>query len=357
MNKANILPLHQVGMHDIDLVGEKNAFLGELLQHKTGINIPPGFVITVNAYNSFIGYNGLHAVISSIINEIDFADTGSFQKAGQKIRCLISNAKFPPELAQEIIETYYELSECFGQDTIDVAVRSSALTDGLPARLHETYLNVRTPAALLDAIRNCFASHFTGRAMLYRLNTGIDHTTTGIAVGVQKMVRSDLGAAGMAFSLNTGPGFKETIIINASYGLGELLVHGGLLPDTYIVQRAALSAPSLSVIEKRMGVKDKVMVYGDDVANERVKVITTENELQSRFCLEDAAVLQLAEPIIETGEYYSSLLEKWTPVDIEWAIDGLSNEIFIVQAKPAAIPSGRSNIECRISNVELEYRN
>jgi pyruvate,water dikinase len=152
----------------------------------------------------------------------------------------------------------------------------------------------------------------------------------------------------MAFSVNTGPVFKETIIINGSYGLGELVVHGGILPDTFIVQRAALQTASLSVIEKRMGVKDKVMIHGDDTS-ERVKVIATEKELQDRFCLEDTTVLQLADPIIKIGEYYSSLLEKWTPVDIEWAIDGLSKEIFIVQAKPGII----SNKEFRMSNVEV----
>jgi pyruvate, water dikinase len=356
MNRANILLLHQVGMHDLDLVGEKNALLGEMLQHvtKTGINIPPGFVITVNAYRSFISYNGLDAVIGSIITEIDFADPGSFQKAGQKIRSLISHASFPPELAQEIIDTYFELSESCGHDATDVAVRASIVTEELPdaavARLHETCLNVRTPAALIDAIRHCFASLFTGRAMLYRLNHGIDHVNAGIAVGVQKMVRSDLGTSGMAFSLSTENGFKDAIVINASYGLGQLIVQGDVLPDSYVIHKPALKTAFSLINEKRMGVKDKIMVYGDE-ANERVKVIAAERELQSRFCLEDAAVLQLAEWIIKIEAYYSSLFGKYTPMDIEWAMDGLSKELFIVQARPGTIHAGMSNIEYPISNA------
>ena len=358
MNKANVLLLHQVGIHDLTLVGEKNALLGEMLQQvtKTGINIPPGFVITVNAYNSFISYNGLQAVIGSIISEIDLAVPGSFKRAGQKISGLIGNAGFPPELAHEIIETYYELSESCGQDATDVAVRSSVITEGWPgatvARLHETFLNVRTPAALLDAVRNCFASLFTGRAMLYRLNFGIDHLNAGIAVGVQKMVRSDVGAAGMAFSQQAEADCKEAIVINGSYGLGQLIVDGDILPDTYLVQRAALKAASLSIIEKRMGVKDKVMICADD-ASEKVKVVSTAKQLQSRFCLEDAAVLQLAACVIKLEEYYSSIMKEWTPVDVEWAMDGVSNKLFIVQARPR---TRISNAEYRMLNVEVGYR-
>ncbi|OQP59490.1 hypothetical protein A3860_37260 [Niastella vici] len=256
MNKSNVLLLNQVGIQDTDLVGEKNALLGEILQQitKTGIKIPPGFVITVNAYNSFISYNALGSVISSILSEIDLANSGSFQRAAQKIRGLISNASFLPELSQEIIETYFELSEAFGQDATDVAVRSSAVAEGLTyasfARQHEAYLNVVGPAALLDAIRNCFASLFTGRAMLYRQNAGIDHLKAGLSVCVQKMVRSDLGASGVAFSLNTESGYKEALVINGSYGLGELIVHGGVLPDAYIISKSALKAGSPLPIEK-----------------------------------------------------------------------------------------------------------
>lgn len=340
MNKSNVLLLNQVGMHDIDLVGEKNASLGELLQQvtKTGINIPPGFVITVNTYNSFISYNGLEPVISSIISEIDFANAGSFQRAGQKIRNLISHSNFPPELSNEIIETYYELSEAYGHDVTDVAVRSSAVVEGLTdaafTRQYETYLNVVGPAALLDAIRNCFASLFTGRAMLYRHNAGIDHLKAGLSVCVQKMVRSDLGVSGVAFSLN------DALVINASYGLGELVVQGGVLADSYIIHKPAFKIGLPPGIEKRMGVKDKIMVYSEN-ANERVKVIPIEKELHARFCLEDAVVLQLAGLVIKIEAYYSNVKEIGEPIYVEWAFDGLSKEMFVVQAGPETIHSGK----------------
>lgn len=335
MNKSNVLLLNQVGIHDTGLVGEKNALLGEMLQHVAhkGINIPPGFVITVNAYNSFISYNGLGNVIASVINEIDFANPGSFQRSAHKIRSLISNARFPPELSQEIIETYYEFSESYGHDVTDVAVRSSAVAKGLNeasfTRQHQTFLNVRGPVALLDAIRNCFASLFTGRAILYRNNIGFDHLNAALSVCVQKMVRSDLGASGMAF---TETRHKDAIVINASYGLGELIVHGDVLPDAYIVYRPTGNTGSL--IEKRLGVKDQIMVYGDDTS-ERVKIIAVEKELQTRFCLEDDVVRQLADRVIKIEEYYSNILEEYTLVDIEWAIDGISKELFIVQTKPS----------------------
>lgn len=348
MNKSNVLPLNRVGIHDIDLVGEKNAFLGEMLQHVTncGINIPPGFVITVNAYNSFISYNALDPVIASILSGIDFTNPGSFQRAAQKIRSLISNASFPPELTQEIIETYYELSESCGQDATDVAVRASAVTEYLPdasyARQHETYLNVRTPATLIDAIRNCFASLYTGRAMLYRHYFGFEHMNAGIAVCVQKMVRSDLGASGVAFSMSTETGFKDAIVINGSYGLGELVVQGSILPDAYIIHKSTVKDGSPSLLEKRMGVKDKIMVYGDN-AGERVKVIPIEKELQSRFCLEDATALQLAGWVMRLEEHYSCISEKFTPLDVEWAIDGISRELFIVQARTGTIHSGKNS--------------
>jgi pyruvate, water dikinase len=355
MNKSNVLLLHQVGIHDIELVGGKNASLGEMLQHltKLGINIPAGFVITVNAYNQFISHNALDTVIKSIISEIDVANLESLRRGGLKIRNLISNSRFPTELSQEIIEAYYELSESYGQDVTDVAVRSSATAEDLPdasfAGQQETYLNVRGPAALIDAVRNCFASLFTDRAISYRKNFNYDQFAVKLSVCVQKMVRSDLGASGVAFSLDTESGFKDVVVINGSYGLGELVVQGAISPDEYIVHKPTLKAGFPSLIEKRMGVKDKMMVYGDD-ANERVKVIPTEKAFQSRFCLTDSTALQLAGWVIKIEEYYSSIKEKWTPMDVEWAIDGLTKELFIVQARPETIHSRKDN------NKIIEYR-
>lgn len=355
MNKPNTLLLDQVGINDIDLVGGKNASLGEMLQNLTrmGIRIPGGFVITVSAYNLFIAHNSLEQQIKDLIQQIDFSSVESLRRVGLQIRNLISNSRFPSDLSQEIIEAYYTLSNIYGQSTTDVAVRSSATAEDLPdasfAGQQETYLNVRGPAALIDAVRNCFASLFTDRAISYRENFQFDHFAVGLSVCIQKMVRSDLGVSGVAFSLDTESGFKDVVLINGSYGLGEMIVQGSISPDEYIIHKPTLKAGFNALIEKRMGVKDKMMVYGDN-ADERVKVIPTEKGFQSRFCLSDATALKLADWVVKIEEYYSELKGNWTPMDVEWAVDGLSKELFIVQARPETIHSRKDR------NKIVEYK-
>lgn len=355
MNKPNTLLLDQVGINDIDLVGGKNASLGEMLQNltKMGIRIPGGFVITVSAYNLFIAHNSLEQQIKDLIQQIDFSSVESLRRVGLQIRNLISNSRFPSDLSHEIIEAYYTLSNIYGQSTTDVAVRSSATAEDLPdasfAGQQETYLNVRGPAALIDAVRNCFASLFTDRAISYRENFKFDHFAVGLSVCIQKMVRSDLGVSGVAFSLDTESGFKDVVLINGSYGLGEMIVQGSISPDEYIIHKPTLKAGFNALIEKRMGVKDKMMVYGDN-ADERVKVIPTEKGFQSRFCLSDATALKLADWVVKIEEYYSELRGNWTPMDVEWAVDGLSKELFIVQARPETIHSRKDR------NKIVEYK-
>ena len=210
---------------------------------------------------------------------------------------MIRNTKFPPELSKMIIEAYYRLSAEYGQETTDVAVRSSATAEDLPdasfAGQQETYLNVRGPAAIMDSVRNCFASLFTDRAISYRQNFGFDHFAIGISVCIQKMVRSDLGSSGVAFSLDTESGFKDVVVINGIYGLGELIVQGSISPDEFIVFKPALKENFIPIIEKKMGVKDQMMVYGDD-PDERVKIIPMEKTAQNKFCLDDEKIMQLA---------------------------------------------------------------
>ena len=245
-----------------------------------------------------------------------------------------------------IIAKYYELSKLYDQDETDVAVRSSATAEDLPdasfAGQQETYLNVRGPASLVNAVRNCFASLFTDRAISYRHSFGYDHFSIGLSVCVQKMVRSDLGASGVAFSLDTESGFKDVVVINASFGLGEMIVQGAVSPDEYIVFKPALKENYSPIIEKKLGVKDKMMVYGDD-PDERVKVIPTERGLRDRFCLSDENILKLARWVQQIEEYYTNKKQKWTPMDVEWAIDGLSKELFIVQARPETIHSQKNH--------------
>ena len=343
-----IADLHKVGMNDIEQVGGKNASLGEMLQNLTqlGIQIPGGFVVTVAAYREFIRYNKLDEEIKNIINDIKLDDIESLRRGGLLARQLLKNGKFPRELSDAIIEKYNELSKIYDQEITDVAVRSSATAEDLPdasfAGQQETYLNVRGPAPLMNAVRNCFASIFTDRAISYRQSFGYDHFSIGLSVCIQKMVRSDLGASGVAFSLDTESGFKDVVVINASFGLGEMIVQGSVSPDEYLVFKPTLSKGFNSIIEKKLGNKDKMMVYGDN-PDERVKIIHVEKPLQQRYCLSDSRIVQLAQWVTKIEEYYSKLKGYWCPMDVEWAVDGLSKELFIVQARPETIHSQKDH--------------
>lgn len=345
MNPSTFLvDLHQVGMNDLDQVGGKNASLGEMLQNLTplGIQIPGGFIVTVAAYREFIRFNNLDQSIHDIIDQIQFDEIESLRRGGLQARQLLKNAKFPKDLSEAIIQKYYDLSRIYGQDMTDVAVRSSATAEDLPdasfAGQQETYLNVRGPAQLMNAVRNCFASIFTDRAISYRHSFGYDHFSIGLSVCVQKMVRSDLGSSGVAFSLDTESGFKDVVVINASYGLGEMIVQGSVSPDEYLVFKPTLKKDFSSIIEKKLGNKDIMMVYGDD-PDERVKVIPVDKQLQQKYCLQDDRILQLARWVSKIEDYYSKLKGHWCPMDVEWAVDGLSKELFIVQARPETIHS------------------
>lgn len=346
--KTFLLNLDEVGLGDLDMVGGKNASLGEMLQHltKLGINIPGGFVITVDAYREFLRHNDLEKTIRDIVNAINYNDIESLRRGGLQVRTLLKNSKFPKDLSEAIIQKYYELSGKYGQEQTDVAVRSSATAEDLPdasfAGQQETYLNVRGPASLVNSVRNCFASLFTDRAISYRQSFGYDHFNIGLSVCVQKMVRSDLAASGVAFSLDTESGFKDVVVINASYGLGEMIVQGAVSPDEYLVFKPTLKEGYASIIEKKLGNKDRMMVYGDN-PDERVQIIQVEKALQLRYCLSKERILQLAEWVVKIEEYYSGIRRRWCPMDVEWAIDGLSKELFIVQARPETIHSQKDH--------------
>jgi len=344
MSDSYILELDQVGINDIEKVGGKNASLGEMIQHLSslGVTIPSGFVITVSAYREFLQYNNLEGTIRHIIDTIDYGSIESLRRGGQQIRLLLQNGRIPKPMSEVIIGAYEKLSSHYDQEYTDVAVRSSATAEDLPdasfAGQQETFLNVRGPAILMDCVRNCIASLFTDRAISYRESFHYDHFSVGISICVQKMVRSDLGSSGVAFSLDTESGFRDVVVINGAFGLGELVVQGSISPDEFIVFKPTLKNGYKSIIEKKLGVKDKMMVYGDK-ADERVKIISTEANLQNRFCLSDDAVIQLSDWIVKIEDYYSKLRNQWTPMDVEWAFDGLSKELFIVQARPETIHS------------------
>ncbi len=361
MNQDYILPLNAVSINDIDRVGGKNASLGEMLQnlHTLGIQIPDGFVITVAAYRYFVEYNALDKVIEHIVNAIDFDNIESLRRGGQQVRLLIRNGRLPKDMSEVIIDAYSQLSANYQQTFTDVAVRSSATAEDLPdasfAGQQETYLNVNGPSAIMDAVRNCFASLFTDRAISYRHTFKYDHFSVGLSICVQKMVRSDLGAAGVAFSLDTESGFKDVVVINGSFGLGEMIVQGAISPDEFIAYKPLLNEGFEAIIEKKLGVKDKMMVYSDK-PDERVKIIPTEKGFQNRFCIADDMILKLAKWVCTIEKYYSDLRGKWTPMDIEWAVDGLNKELYIVQARPETIHSQDSMDRLTAYTIKDEHR-
>ncbi|HEY4289863.1 MAG TPA: phosphoenolpyruvate synthase [Puia sp.] len=346
MNTKITLPLAEVGLEDLALVGGKCASLGEMIRNLSGlgVKIPDGFVITTDAYWQFIDHSQLRPFMKQQLDTIDFDDVESLRRAGLAVRQAISNARFPHELAATIIADYERLSQKYGQQATDVAVRSSATAEDLPdasfAGQQDTYLNVRGPAALVDAVRNCFASLFTDRAISYRETFNYDVTTVGLSVCVQKMVRSDLASSGVAFSLDTESGFKDVVMINGAFGLGEMVVQGAVSPDEFLVFKPTRKLGYRSVIEKKLGVKDVMMIYGNQ-GDERTKIIPVEALRKHRFCLGDSQILQLADWVMAIEDYYSSLRGKWVPVDVEWAVDGLSGDLFIVQARPETIHSRR----------------
>lgn len=364
MQYSYTVDLRDITLEDLSTVGGKNASLGEMVHHLAplGIAIPAGFAITVDAYWAFLKHNNLEGSIYQIIAEIDMGNLISLRKGGTQIRQLIRNGKFPEALQSEILSRYAALSELYHQAATDVAVRSSATAEDLPdtsfAGQQETYLNVRGPEGLMEAVRNCFASLFTDRAISYREHFKFDHFDVALSVCVQKMVRSDLAASGVAFSIDTESGFKNAVVINGSYGLGEMIVQGAISPDEFIVFKPTLEEGYNAIIEKSLGNKDRKMVYGDD-PGQLTKIIHVQKEHQKKFCLSDEQVLQLARWVCSIERFYSAKKGHWCPMDVEWAIDGLTNGLFIVQARPETIHSqadAQALVEYRILAHEPERR-
>tara|TARA_R110002050_G_scaffold245367_1_gene382965 strand:- start:32683 stop:35124 length:2442 start_codon:yes stop_codon:yes gene_type:complete len=340
-----ILDLSEVNLDMIDSVGGKNASLGEMIQNLDGrgINVPGGFVITVAAYKKFIEHNKLEHRINKVLDELDVNSIVQLRQAGSHIRNMMVDGDFPVELEKEIKERYKLLSQKHGNDSTDVAVRSSATAEDLPdasfAGQQETFLNVRGTTALMSTVKSCFASLFTDRAISYRTQRGFNHNEVMLSIGVQKMVRSDLGSSGVAFSIDTESGFKDVVLINGAYGLGELVVQGEISPDEFIVHKPALkNGAKTPILEKKLGKKHHKMVYGTTVS-ELVKKVPVHDSLKNEFCINEAQILQLAEWVCKIEDYYSDRRGVWTPMDVEWAVDGLTNELFIVQARPETIHS------------------
>ncbi|MBD1883980.1 phosphoenolpyruvate synthase [Microcoleus vaginatus] len=344
--KALVLWFDEVGIGDIPLVGGKNASLGEMIQQLTaqGVRVPSGFATTAHAYRYFIQSAGLEAKLREIFADLDVEDLQNLRQKGKQARALILDTPFPRELQAAIADAYEKLCDRYG-DSTDVAVRSSATAEDLPdasfAGQQETYLNVQACAGVLECCHKCFASIFTDRAISYRQQRGFDHFEVALSVGVQKMVRSDLASSGVMFSIDTETGFKNAVLVTAAYGLGENVVQGTVNPDEYFVFKPTLKQGFLPILDKRLGSKTLKMVYdiGGSKYTKNVSVIAAE---KNKFAIQDDEILQLAKWAVIIEEHYSRVRGTYTPMDIEWAKDGNTGELFIVQARPETVQSQKS---------------
>ncbi len=345
-DKSYVLWFDEVGLKDASLVGGKNAALGEMYSYlkSLGIRVPNGFAITSFYYNYFIEFNHLKEKISEILRNLDIKNIKSLQQSGAAIRSLILEGEFPPELKEKIEKFYDLLKE--NNNTSDVAVRSSATAEDLPgasfAGQQETYLNVKGKGALMIAVKKCFASLFTNRALSYRVDKGFGHFKVSLSVGVQRMVRSDEGSSGVAFTIDTETGFDKVIIINGVFGLGELIVQGRIVPDEWIIFKDSLRKGYHAIISKKIGDKNKKIIYSDIGGTKQVSVSPSEN---SNFSLSDEEVLILGNWCQKIEDHFSKIYKKKQPMDIEWAKDGKTGKLFIIQARPETVYSQMSKNE------------
>jgi len=341
-----ILWFDEVGIGDIGLVGGKNASLGEMIRELTtkGINVPRGFATTAYAYRYFIQAAGIEAKLRQIFAQLDVEDVNNLRETGKKARSLLLNTPFPKELRSAIVSAYQEMCGRYGQDT-EVAVRSSATAEDLPdasfAGQQETYLNIQGISSVLQACHKCFASLFTDRAISYRHQRGFDHFSIALSVGIQKMVRSDLACSGVMFTIDTESGFKNAALITAAYGLGENVVQGAVNPDEYLVFKPTLKTGYRPILDKRLGSKEYKLVCDDGGCKQMKNQLVSEIE-QQQFALSDEEILQLAKWACIIEDHYSSVRGTDSPMDIEWAKDGISNELFIVQARPETVQSQKA---------------
>ena len=346
-DKQFIMWFDEVGIEDIPYVGGKNASLGEMYQnlHKKGVKIPYGFAITAYAYRYILEKSGTKNEIKKILKDLDTHNLDSLAEKGHKIRDLVRHTEIPKDLEKEIFDAYDKLCKKEKIPDLDVAVRSSATAEDLPdasfAGQQESYLNIRGKANLLEAVRKCFASLFTNRAISYREDKHFDHFSIALSVVVQRMVRSDLASSGIMFSIDTETGFKDVVIINSTYGLGENIVQGAVNPDEFIVFKPTLKLGKKPIISKVLGEKAIRMVY-DREGNKPVKNISVEPTERNKFSITDDQALKLADWAVQIEEYYSKKAGYHKPMDMEWALDGKTNELFIVQARPETVQSQKN---------------
>ena len=343
----------RISLDDLPLVGGKNASLGELYGNlnQNGIKVPNGYAITADAYFYLLREVGIEDAIRELLSTLDTSDIANLQDRGAQIRQLILQARFPKPLRDAILENYRKLEAEYGNN-IDVAVRSSGtaedLADASFAGQQDTFLNIRGTRQLLNACRQCFASVFTNRAISYREDQKFDHLSVGLSITVQKMVRSDRGASGVMFSIDTESGHRDVVLINAAYGLGENVVQGAVNPDEFYVHKPTLEKGFPSIVSKSLGTKRLKTIYAGQKG--RTKNAWVPYKDRGLYCITDEEVLELARMAVTIEHHYSKLAKRPRPMDIEWAKDGFSGEIFIVQARPETVQSRRD------VNVLEEYQ-
>lgn len=342
-----VLWFDEVGIDDVPLVGGKNASLGEMYRELTsqGVKIPNGFAITADAYWHLLESAGILEKLKSVLLGLDSSNIKDLAERGKKARELILGAKIPEDLWEEIRSAYDKLSKQYGQDT-DVAVRSSATAEDLPtasfAGQQETYLNIRGYDELKDACIKCYASLFTDRAISYRVDNHFDQFKVALSIGVMKMVRSDLASSGVIFTLDTETGFRDVVFITGAYGLGENVVKGEVNPDEFYVFKPTFMRGFKPLIRKSLGDKKIRMVYTKGESEDLTKNVDVPEDERRTFCISDEEVLTLAGYAIAIEDYYSAKAGQDRPMDIEWAKDGVTGELFVVQARPETVHSQKA---------------
>lgn len=350
MDQRYVVWFEEIGMGDIPEVGGKNASLGEMVRslEGKGVRVPDGFATTAFAYRAFIDANELEPAIRNLLGRFQAGDA-SLRSTGEALRELILASEFPENIAESIRTSYRALAKRAGRENLPVAVRSSATAEDLPdasfAGQQETFLNVAGERELLDACRRCFASLFTDRAISYREVKNFDHLDVALSIGVQRMVRADVGGSGVMFSIDTETGFPGAAVISAAWGLGETVVQGTVNPDKYLVFKPLLEEPGCSpIIEKTLGTKARKMIYSKG-GSARTRMVDTSEREQQSFVLDDDEIIQLARWAALVEAHYGH------PMDMEWAKDGLSGELFMVQARPETVQSRKSGTRFTIHRL------
>jgi pyruvate,water dikinase len=339
-NAPQIIPFQELSLKDLPVVGGKNASLGEMIQHLSGmgVKVPGGFATTAQAFRDFLAQDGLDKKIYASLDKLDVDDIQTLAKVGQSIRDSIMAMSMQSSLIEEIRAAYAAMTQELGRDNFSVAVRSSATAEDLPeasfAGQQETFLNIVGFENILHSIRLVFASLFNDRAIAYRVHQNFPHEHVALSVGIQYMARSDLGASGVLFTMDTESGFNDVVFITAAYGLGELVVQGAVNPDEYYVYKPALAQGKDAILKRKLGRKEIKMVYQEGkTTSASVQTVPVETQLQNQFALNDKDLTILAQHAISIEKHYGR------PMDVEWAKDGIDGEIYILQARPETVKS------------------